>query len=66
MFHYDPWKVILNGPLIYIHMGFVKSIVSRATLNVIYGNGKVPTCIISGTSLIIAHAATNLLYLSLV
>ena len=47
-------------------MGFVKSIVSRATLNVIYGNGKVPTYIKSVTSLIIAHAATNLLYLNLV
>ena len=41
-------------------MGFVKSIVSRATRNVIYGNGKVPTYIKSVTSLIIAYAATNL------
>ena len=40
-------------------MGFVKSIVSRTTHNVIYGNGKVPTCIKSVTSLITAHAATS-------
>ena len=37
-----------------------------ATHCVIYGNGKVSTCIKSITSLIIAHAATNLLYLNLV
>ena len=44
---------------IYIYMGFVKSIVSRATLNVIYGNGKVPTCIKSVTSLIIPELGLN-------
>ena len=33
-----------------------------ATHNVIYGHGKVPACIKSITSLIIAHVATNLLY----
>ena len=37
-----------------------------ATHNAIHGNGKVPTCIKSITSLIIAHAATKLLYLNLV
>ena len=47
-------------------MGFVKSIVYMATHNAIYGNGKVPTSIKSLPSLIIDHAATNLLYLNLV
>ena len=43
-YFYDPLNINLNGPQKYIYMGFVKSIVSIATHNVIYGNGKVPTC----------------------
>ena len=49
-----------------IHMGFVYSIVSMATHNATYGNGKIPTSIKHIISLIVVHAATNILYLNLV